>query len=96
MQLSAMATYLTHSTSIKQVMDGFLIPLQDLSPLSYEEDDLVAEFETFLSEFRRVARQLEADRKVVPYSQPQAFFRLYGQCLISRDVSVSCKTLFVL
>lgn len=50
-QVSALDTYPTQSKSIRQVVEEFLIPPQDLLLLS-DEEDLMAEIVTVLGKFR--------------------------------------------
>lgn len=93
-RLGAMLTYITEYDNILKVVTELNISESEVPLLNQAERDTFAEIITVLAEFRRVARQLEADRKVTMSRAPRLLHELYETlCVVSGDMSV-CSSSF--
>lgn len=81
-RLGAMVIYLTDIDHIEAVREEMKIESTSLPTLNIEEQNTLAEFIKVLREFRRVARQLEADRNVTMSRSPRLLRELYETLLI--------------
>jgi len=64
------------------VAEELKISSEELRTLSEDQQDVLAEFITVLAEVRRVARQLEADRKVTTSRAPRLLRELHETLMI--------------
>lgn len=87
-RLAAMLVYLTQSKAVASIAQKLDIPPSVLPPFSGDEEDLLAEFVTVLAEVRRVARELEAVRKVTLSRAPR-YLRELCKTLLIMSGSVS-------
>ena len=81
-RLSAMSSHMSRLNNIAAVANEFDVSSDDLPLFTQDQQDTMAEFITILSEVRRVARQLEADRKVTMSRSPRLLRELYEALLI--------------
>lgn len=81
-RLAALSSYLSCYDEIMAVAGELEVPSSRLRRLSTDELNTIAEFVTVLNEIRRVARQLEADRKVTMSRAPRILRELYETLLI--------------
>lgn len=77
-----MITYLTQYKNIRKLAEEISISNNDLHPFSLSERNPLAEFINVLAEVRRVARQLEADRKMAMSRAPYLLRELYEKLMI--------------
>eukprot|EP00178_Gracilaria_changii_P018359 TRINITY_DN5240_c0_g1_i1.p1 TRINITY_DN5240_c0_g1~~TRINITY_DN5240_c0_g1_i1.p1 ORF type:complete len:324 (-),score=45.96 TRINITY_DN5240_c0_g1_i1:1162-2133(-) len=81
-RLAAMSVYLCRINTINAVVQQLNISSEDIPSLTTKQQDVLAEFVSVLAEVRRVARQLEADRKVTMSRAPRLLRELYETLLI--------------
>ena len=76
-RLAVMSAYLSRLENSTAVNEELSIDPSQLPSLSAEQQDILAEFITVLAGVRRVARQLEADRKVTMSRAPRLLRELH-------------------
>ena len=81
-RLAAMSRHLARSEEISAVASELNIRQSQLAIMSKEQENILAEYVTVLGELRRVARQLEADRKVTLSRAPRLLRELYETILL--------------
>ena len=77
-----MLAYLSRTDNISAVVHELDISSEQVPSLSEDQKDLLAEFVHVLADIRRVARQLEADKKVTLSRAPRLLHELYETLLI--------------
>lgn len=90
-----MITHVTRSETIATVATKPKIPQGQLPLMTQEQENLLAEFITVLREVRRVARELEADKKVSMSCAPRLIRELYETLLILACGMLPDSVLFI-
>ncbi|CAN8064259.1 unnamed protein product [Agarophyton chilense] len=89
-----MSVYLRRINIISSVVAELNVSRNDVSSQSVHQQKTLAEFLRVLAELRRVARQLEADKKVLMSRAPRLLRELYQTFLeISGDILPSAGSL---
>lgn len=94
-RLGAMVTYLTELDHISAVTEELSIDADAVPSLTVNEQNTLAEFIKVLAEVRRVARQLEADRKVTMSRAPRVLRELHETlCIMGENMERSTTQYF--
>lgn len=92
-RLAAMSVYLCRIHNISEVAEELEISSEHLPTLSEDQQDVLAEFITVLAEVRRVARELEADRKVTMSRAPRLLRELHETLMIMASAMLPAQSM---